>query len=230
MKRVEGGFFWMEKNHHFIIFFRPSRYVRNIENPIYFVLNGCLYDGWYSFHLIFISYVLPAYPPSPQMPKMFRQGTRKSSRLARREQQEEYDPADVCTRPSSPVAEDKPFWLERSYNFNTKEESARLMPKGFEPPADNENGRYVSGEDYAQQLLDEIMKENDEKDDKMLRESADIVLKGERWDFVDDENMLFNVDTLHTVHNIYAEDWMVVAKNGYTYLKKGSKDVLDDKN
>ena len=159
------------------------------------------------------------------MPKVFRQGTRKSNRLAKRKEHEEYDPTDVYTLPSSPVADDnQSYWLERTYNFKTKEESARLMPKGFEPPADNETGRYVSGEDYAQELLDDIMKENDEKDDKLLRDAADIVLKGDKWDYVDDEEMLFNSETNHSIHGIFVSEWVALRKNGYTYLKKVKRD------
>lgn len=126
-------------------------------------------------------------------------GTRKSSRLA--------------TKDDNPS-----FYIERSFNFKTKEESARLMPKGFEPPVDDENGIYISGEEYTQELLDEIA------NDKVLRDTADIVLKGEKWHYVDDEEMLFNNETNHSIHGIFVSEWVACRKNGYTYLKKTKRD------
>jgi hypothetical protein len=159
------------------------------------------------------------------MPKVFREGIRKSNRLAKRREQEEYDPADVYTLPSSPVADDnQAYWVERSYNFKTKEESARIMPNGFEPPVDDENGRYLTGEEYAQELLDDIMKDNVEKDDKLLRDAADVVLKGVKWEYLSDEEMLFNSENEHTIHGIFASEWVALRRNGYTYLKKVKRD------
>ncbi len=123
-----------------------------------------------------------------------------------------------------------PLWLQRRYDWTTKQASYKLTPHDFVPPADDQDS-YVLFADFTEEIVDEMEQEKEAEALKDLYATCDVILQGTDWQFAENEAngslVIINTNDIPTEieekdisYILTGSEWSVLKKNNMTFLKK----------